>query len=105
MPSSRPPRLRTAFLTVLSAMLVLAFATHARAEDKVLRIGTLKLIHGISAYFYEKFVPPGYTVEVIPFQALSRRALDGRVSPDASTGPSDGTREAIEIPWPTIGRA
>src|SRR5712671_3052971 len=41
----------------------------ANAQDKVLRVGTLKLIHGISAYFYEKFAPPGYTVEVIPFES------------------------------------
>ena len=32
-------------------------------------MGTLKLIHGISAYFYEKFAPPGYTVEVVPFES------------------------------------
>src|SRR5258708_40002059 len=69
MPVSRTPRLRTQFLTVLVAALVLVFATHAQAQDKVLKIGTLKLIHGISAYFYEKFVPPGYTVEVIPFES------------------------------------
>src|SRR5258708_3333837 len=69
MPASRTPRLRSQLLTVLVAMLVLAFATHAQADDKVLKIGTLKLIHGISAYFYEKFVPPGYTVEVIPFES------------------------------------
>ena len=31
--------------------------------------GTLKLIHGISAYFYDKFTPPGYRVEVIPFES------------------------------------
>ena len=67
--ASRTPRLRTQFLTVLVATLVLVFATHAQAQDKVLKIGTLKLIHGISAYFYEKFVPPGYTVEVIPFES------------------------------------
>jgi NitT/TauT family transport system substrate-binding protein len=67
--ASRTPRLRTQFLTVLVATLALVFATHAQAQDKVLRIGTLKLIHGISAYFYEKFVPPGYTVEVIPFES------------------------------------
>ena len=30
---------------------------------------TLKLIHGITPYFYEKFAPPGYTVEVIPFES------------------------------------
>jgi NitT/TauT family transport system substrate-binding protein len=69
MPASRTPRLRTQFLTVLVAALALVFATHAQAQDKVLRVGTLKLIHGISAYFYEKFVPPGYTVEVIPFES------------------------------------
>jgi NitT/TauT family transport system substrate-binding protein len=44
-------------------------ATPSSAEDKVLRVGTLKLIHGISAYFYEKFVPAGYTVEVYPFES------------------------------------
>jgi NitT/TauT family transport system substrate-binding protein len=69
MPASRTPRLRSQFLTVLVAALVLVFATHAQAQDKVLRVGTLKLIHGISAYFYERFVPPGYTVEVIPFES------------------------------------
>jgi NitT/TauT family transport system substrate-binding protein len=41
----------------------------AQAQDKVLKVGTLKLIHGISAYFYEKFAPPGYTVEVVPFES------------------------------------
>src|SRR5437660_2850604 len=46
-----------------------ASSAYAQDKDKVLRVGTLKLIHGISAYFYEKFVPPGYTVEVIPFES------------------------------------
>jgi NitT/TauT family transport system substrate-binding protein len=62
-------RLLSRFLTVLLAAGTIAFATQAHAQDKVLRVGTLKLIHGISAYFYEKFVPPGYTVEVIPFES------------------------------------
>jgi NitT/TauT family transport system substrate-binding protein len=44
-------------------------ATQAAADDKVLRVGTLKLIHGISVYFYEKFAPAGYTVEVYPFES------------------------------------
>ena len=48
---------------------LLALTAGAQAQDKVLRVGTLKLIHGISVYFYEKFVPPGYTVEVIPFES------------------------------------
>src|SRR5438270_2866578 len=69
MPTPRITRLRNQFLTMLVAALALVFATHAQAQDKVLRIATRKLIHGISAYFYEKFVPPGYTVEVIPFES------------------------------------
>ena len=44
-------------------------APQVHAEDKVLRVGTLKLIHGITPYFYEKFAPPGYTVEVVPFES------------------------------------
>jgi ABC-type nitrate/sulfonate/bicarbonate transport system substrate-binding protein len=28
----------------------------------------LKVIHGIAPYFYQKFAPPGYTVEVVPFE-------------------------------------
>jgi NitT/TauT family transport system substrate-binding protein len=53
----------------LATALAITVATQAQAQDKVLKIGTLKLIHGISAYFYEKFVPPGYTVEIIPFDS------------------------------------
>ena len=56
-------------LPVLLAALSFALAMPAHADDKVLRVGTLKLIHGISAYFYEKFVPAGYTVEVFPFDS------------------------------------
>ena len=57
----------TGFLLVALSLVIAA--PQAEAQDKVLRVGTLKLIHGISAYFYEKFVPPGYTVEVIPFES------------------------------------
>jgi NitT/TauT family transport system substrate-binding protein len=38
------------------------------AADQVIKVGTLKLIHGITPYFYEKFTPPGYRIEVIPFE-------------------------------------
>jgi len=65
----RTPRLFSRFLSILATALAITVATQAQAQDKVLRIGTLKLIHGISAYFYEKFVPPGYTVEIIPFDS------------------------------------
>lgn len=57
------------WLAAFALLSLVAIAPEARAQDKVLRVGTLKLIHGISAYFYEKFVPPGYTVEVIPFES------------------------------------
>src|SRR5258708_2294421 len=57
-------------LLVLFGTLSLLLTTpQAQAQDKVLRVGTLKLIHGITPYFYEKFAPPGYTVEVIPFES------------------------------------
>src|ERR1700704_2242613 len=56
-------------LPVVLAAMSIAWAQQAAAEDKVLKVGTLKLIHGISAYFYEKFVPAGYTVEVFPFDS------------------------------------
>ena len=56
-------------LPVFVAALSIAFAPQVHAQDKALKVGTLKLIHGISAYFYEKFVPAGYTVVVIPFES------------------------------------
>ena len=56
-------------LALLVLLAAIAFAPQVHAQDKVLKVGTLKLIHGISAYFYEKFAPPGYTVEVIPFES------------------------------------
>jgi ABC-type nitrate/sulfonate/bicarbonate transport system substrate-binding protein len=63
---SRPLPLFVASVAVVSLLVV---APPAQAQDKVLKVGTLKLIHGISAYFYEKFAPPGYTVEVVPFES------------------------------------
>jgi NitT/TauT family transport system substrate-binding protein len=38
-------------------------------SQKVIKVGTLKLIHGITPYFYEKFTPAGYKIEVIPFES------------------------------------
>src|SRR5471032_336538 len=65
-----PVSLLTRLLFVSFAAIALLFTSpQAHAEDKVLRVGTLKLIHGITPYFYEKFAPPGYTVEVIPFES------------------------------------
>jgi NitT/TauT family transport system substrate-binding protein len=42
----------------------------ALADDAVtIKMGALKLIHSIAPYFYEKFTPTGYKVEVIPFES------------------------------------
>jgi ABC-type nitrate/sulfonate/bicarbonate transport system substrate-binding protein len=49
-----------------------AFATPTvvRAEQPtVIRMGALKLIHSIAPYFYQRFTPAGYAVEVIPFES------------------------------------
>jgi NitT/TauT family transport system substrate-binding protein len=63
-------RLTRLLLLALFAALPLMFAApKASADDKVIRVGTLKLIHGITPYFYEKFAPPGYRIEVIPFES------------------------------------
>jgi len=56
-------------LVLFGALVLLGGSPQAQAQDKVLRVGTLKLIHGITPYFYEKFAPPGYKVEVIPFES------------------------------------
>jgi NitT/TauT family transport system substrate-binding protein len=41
----------------------------ACASDRVIKVGTLKLIHGVTPYFYERFAPAGYRIEVIPFES------------------------------------
>ncbi len=41
----------------------------ARADSITIRMGALKLIHSITPWFYERFLPAGYTLEVIPFES------------------------------------
>jgi NitT/TauT family transport system substrate-binding protein len=60
--------LRAAAL-MLAATVTFGTAFQVSAQQKVIKIGTLKLIHGITPYFYEKFAPPGYKIEVIPFES------------------------------------
>jgi len=67
--SAAPTSLFARLLFVsFGALSLLLSAPQAQADDKVLRVGTLKVIHGIAPYFYQKFAPPGYTVEVVPFE-------------------------------------
>ncbi len=35
----------------------------------IIRMGTMKLIHAVTPYFYERFLPAGTTVEIIPFES------------------------------------
>jgi NitT/TauT family transport system substrate-binding protein len=46
-----------------------ATSLRALADDRVIKVGTLKLIHGITPYFYEKFAPAGVKIQVIPFES------------------------------------
>jgi NitT/TauT family transport system substrate-binding protein len=68
MPSRRKLLRAAAAVVVSAAFLGSAPLVHAQGE-KVIKIGTLKLIHGITPYFYEKFTPAGYKIEVIPFES------------------------------------
>lgn len=58
-------RLLIASLTASALAWSMAAPAHA---DTLIKVGTLKLIHGITPYFYDKFTPPGYKIEVIPFE-------------------------------------
>jgi NitT/TauT family transport system substrate-binding protein len=60
---------RTFIATLIAGSFALAAgSTSALAADQVIRVGTLKLMHGITPYFYDKFTPAGYKIEVIPFE-------------------------------------
>jgi ABC-type nitrate/sulfonate/bicarbonate transport system substrate-binding protein len=60
---------RREFIAALGVGLFAAPAiVRAEGEPIVIRAGALKLIHSIAPYFYDQFVPPGYKVEVIPFE-------------------------------------
>lgn len=61
-------------ISVLSRRFVLAAPAilrvgRARADTVTVRMGALKLIHSITPWFYERFVPAGYKVEIVPFES------------------------------------
>jgi NitT/TauT family transport system substrate-binding protein len=56
-------------ILAFAALALSAWLPAAQAEDKVIKVGALKLIHSITPYFYEKFAPPGYRIEVVPFES------------------------------------
>ena len=52
----------------LALPLAAPFVLRARAADTVtIKMGVLKLVHSITPYFYEKFLPAGHQIEIIPF--------------------------------------
>ena len=62
-------RSRREFLRLAATAAALSTTGNARAEDRVINVGTLKLIHGITPYFYEKFAPAGIKIQVFPFES------------------------------------
>ncbi|MBV8889611.1 MAG: NrtA/SsuA/CpmA family ABC transporter substrate-binding protein [Alphaproteobacteria bacterium] len=38
-------------------------------EPVTVRVGALKLIHSITPWFYERFLPDGYRLEIVPFES------------------------------------
>jgi NitT/TauT family transport system substrate-binding protein len=58
---------RAALASALAAPFVLS--ARPAAADTVIRMGALKLIHSITPWFYERFVPAGYRVEIVPFES------------------------------------
>jgi ABC-type nitrate/sulfonate/bicarbonate transport system substrate-binding protein len=59
---------RTLIRAGLALPLAARYAAPTRAADPVtIRMGVLKLVHSITPYFYEQFLPGGYKIEIIPF--------------------------------------
>jgi NitT/TauT family transport system substrate-binding protein len=64
------PRLsrRQALVAALATPAILRTGV-ARSEPVKIRMGALKLIHSITPWFYERFLPEGYAIEIIPFES------------------------------------
>jgi ABC-type nitrate/sulfonate/bicarbonate transport system substrate-binding protein len=60
---------RRKFLLGMSAALLAAPSAAKAQQPTVIKMGALKLIHSIAPYFYDRFTPAGYKVEVIPFES------------------------------------
>jgi len=61
---------RRGFLRLVAATAALTAANRrVWADNRVIKVGTLKLIHGITPYFYEKFAPAGIEIQVVPFES------------------------------------
>jgi NitT/TauT family transport system substrate-binding protein len=63
------PTRRALLAAGLMAAAAAALPPPAVAEDRVITMGSLKLIHSIAPYFYARFTPAGYKIEIIPFDS------------------------------------
>jgi NitT/TauT family transport system substrate-binding protein len=59
---------RHALAGALAAPFVLRYGA-AKADPVTIRVGSLKLIHSITPWFYERFLPAGYKLDIIPFES------------------------------------
>ena len=59
---------RAALAGALTAPWVLRYRA-AGAETVTIRMGSLKLIHSITPWFYQRFLPAGYKLDIIPFES------------------------------------
>lgn len=59
---------RRTLLASGAALLAAPYVARAQAPVTI-KMGSLKLIHSIAPHFYERFVPAGYKVEIIPFES------------------------------------
>ncbi len=59
---------RRKFIATGAAFIAAPSLVRAQSETTI-KMGALKLIHSIAPYFYQKFAPAGYKVEVIPFES------------------------------------
>ncbi len=57
--------------SLLAGGLAAPFVWRARPSRAAttIRMGTLKLIHAVTPYFYQRFMPDGVAVEIIPFES------------------------------------
>ena len=73
---------RHVLVGAVAAPLVLRYRA-AEAEPVTIRMGALKLIHSITPWFYERFLPAGYKLDIVPFEsptdcksAVATRSVD-----------------------------
>jgi hypothetical protein len=80
---------RREFLIAAGAAAIASPAVVRADQPTAIKMGALKLIHSIAPYFYERFTPAGYKVDIIPFESPAARTP---WSPSRSTSACSGSR-------------